>query len=680
MIAFDEAKPDAIILETMLDIQEARIALLAAKEFTNIPVIVSMTYEGGKRTTTGTPPEVAAVVLESMGAAVVGANCSTGPDDMLEMVSKMKSVVNIPIIIQANAGNPIDIDGKTVFPLLPVDFANSVKNIISSGANIVGGCCGTTPEHIGKVSESLRGAIATRQSMEAERLLRSAKNDSGDKNISFLTSRTKLLTIKDYPVMLGERINPNAQKKIAESIKSQNFAAILDEAQAQVEKGAEILDINVSVPNVDEPEIMKSVIKDVSGIVDVPLCIDSPDYLAIENGLKYFAGKALVNSVNGEDEKIRKILPIVKKYGTAVVALTMDENGIPDTVDGRFEIAKKIVSECEKLGIKKQDIYIDALVLTISTNPNGARITLDTIRKIKKELGTRTILGLSNISFGLPGRPIINSNFFAMAIEAGLDVAITNPNNEILRNTFYSSSLLCGYDKGAEKYINSFYESDIKDAKKAESAVIDLSEAIIRGLKERAVDLVEQELKTSDELQIINTKIIPALDVVGDRYEKGIYFLPQLLLSAETAQLVSKKIQANIAKSGKKQLDNSDRTIVFATVKGDLHDIGKNIVISVLENYGYNVIDLGKGVSVDDIIKSAIQNNAKVIGLSALMTTTMTEMKKLIDKLDEQGLRNNFKVFIGGAVVNQEYANKINADAYSKDAMDTVNKLRQFGI
>jgi 5-methyltetrahydrofolate--homocysteine methyltransferase len=358
----------------------------------------------------------------------------------------------------------------------------------------------------------------------------------------------------------------------------------------------------------------------------------------------------------------------------------MDENGIPDTVEGRFKIAEKIVKECEKYGIKKQDIYFDTLVLTISTNPSGAKITLDTIRKIKKELGTRTVLGLSNISFGLPGRPIINSNFLAMAIEAGLDVAITNPNNEILRNSFYSSALLCGNDLGAEKYIDSFYETDIKEARKAESVVVDLKEAIVRGFKARALELISEELKSKDELEIINSIIIPALDVVGDRYEKGVYFLPQLLLSAETAQIVSKKIQENMTKTGKKLFDNSSRTIVFATVKGDLHDIGKNIVISVLENYGYKVIDLGKGISVDLIIKSAVENNAKVIALSALMTTTMTEMKKLILSLNDQGLRNKFKVFIGGAVVNQEYADKITADAYCKDAMDTVNCLRKFGV
>ena len=675
MQAFEKAKPDAIILETMLDIQEARIALLAAKDVTEIPVIVSMTFEGGKRTTTGTPPEVAAVVFESMGAAVVGANCSTGPDDMFELVEKMRAVVDIPIIIQANAGNPVDVDGKTVFPLLPASFAESIKKIIEKGADIVGGCCGTSPEHIGKVQAMVQSNPFSERSRR-EHGFGSAQPPV----VSFLTSRTKLLTIQKYPIILGERINPNAQKKIAESIKSGNFANILDEAQTQVSKGAEILDINVSVPNVDESEIMKAVVKDIGGIVDVPVCIDSPDYLAIENGLKYFAGKALVNSVNGEDEKLRKILPIVKKYGAAVIALTMDEDGIPDTVDGRFKIAKKIVAECEKIGIKRQDIYIDALVLTISTNPLGAKITLDTIRRIKNELGTRTVLGLSNISFGLPGRPIINSNFLAMAIEAGLDVAITNPNNEILRNSFYASALLCGHDSGAEKYINSFYESDIREAKKAETVVLDLKEAIIRGFKDRAVELVCDELKTVDELEIINTKIIPALDVVGDRYEKGIYFLPQLLLSAETAQLVSKQIQQNMTQTGKKQIDNSGRTIVFATVKGDLHDIGKNIVISVLENYGYNVIDLGKGVAVDEIIKAALKNKAKVIALSALMTTTMTEMKKLIDKLTDQGLRDKFKVFIGGAVVNQDYADKIGADAYSKDAMDTVNCLRRFGI
>jgi 5-methyltetrahydrofolate--homocysteine methyltransferase len=557
------------------------------------------------------------------------------------------------------------------------DFASSMKNILLEGANIIGGCCGTTPEHINKIFELKHNFVEIDKVFE-----RFLKKNEGYKNQnkSYFASRTKLVNLKDYPLMLGERINPNALKKIREAIKNNTFSAIVDEARLQIENGADMLDINISVPNIDEPKMMKDVVSAVSKVVNVPFCIDSPDYRALESGLKYFCGKALVNSVNGEKERIEKILPIVKKYGASVIALTIDENGIPDTVDGRLKIAEKIIKECAKINIGVNDIFVDALVLTISTNPKGAKTTLETIRQVKKEFGVRTILGLSNISFGLPGREVINSNFLAMAIEAGLDIAITNPNNELLRNSFYSSSLLCGYDIGAERYINSFYQNDLKDQVLKIEKVVDLKDSIIEGLKDKAIELVIKELEEKPELEIINKIIIPALDVVGAKYEKGEYFLPQLLMSAETAQAVSKTIQDKMEKEGKSKIDNLDKTIVFATVKGDLHDIGKNIVISVLKNYSYNVIDLGKSISNEVIIEEALKNNAKAIGLSALMTTTMQQMSELINILEKRNLRDRFKVFVGGAVVTEDYAKTINADGYGKDATDTVNLLRKLGI
>ncbi len=665
---------DLIILETMLDINEAKLALISAKKNTNLPAIVSLTFENGERLTTGTPPEACAILFSEMGADAVGANCSTGPRELQNVLSRMQNVTSaFPLIIQANAGLPISENGKTIFPLKAQDFANEMCQIAKNRAKILGGCCGTSPEHIGELKKALQNLDISSQKFETEK----SKRDLS--KISFFTSRTKVLELQKYPIILGERINTNAQKKIAESIKTQNFSAIMSEAISQVEKGAELLDVNICVPNIDEPKIMSNVIKDISGVVNVPICIDSPDFRAIETGLKYFPGKALVNSVDGEEEKLNKILPIVKKYGASIVALTMDEDGIPLTVEKRFEIAKKIVNECEKHGIERKNIFIDALVLSISTNPEGAKTTLETIRRIKNDLGTRTILGLSNISFGLPGRSVVNASFLAMAIEAGLDIAITNPMNESLRNTFYAACLLSGQDFGAEKYINSFYEEEIKSERKKESEIYSLGEAIIRGLKDKAVELVKRELDSKTELEIINELIIPSLDIVGEKYEKGIYFLPQLLLAAETAESVSRVLQENIRKKGE-VISENDKKIVFATVKGDLHDIGKNIVISVLKNYNYDVIDLGKSVDVETIIKTAIDSNAKAICLSALMTTTMPEMQKIVDELTKRNLRDRFKVIVGGAVVNEDFAISIKADAYSKDATSLVALLRKFGI
>ena len=684
--SFDSAKPDIIVLETMLDLQEARIALLAAKDTTDIPIIVSMTYEQGKRTTTGTPPEVAASVFDRMGAIAIAANCSVGPAQMLDVVENIRKVTDLPILIQSNAGMPVIQDGKTIFPLPAEEYSEKVLELIKKGANIIGGCCGTTPEHIKKVKEKLKKVLSSSMHSIGDPSLElnpgfpehSSKND---KKVSYLASRTKLLEIDQYPIMIGERINPNALKKVAESLKTNNFSFILQEAQSQVEAGANVLDINVSAVNTNEPKNMKKLVSDISGIVDVPLCIDSPDYLAIEEGLKSFAGKALVNSVNGEQDRLAKILPLIKKYGASVIALTMDDNGIPDTVEGRIKIAERIIKECDRYGIPRADIYVDTLVLTISTNPKGAKITLDTIREIKARFGVRSTLGLSNISFGLPGRQIVNSNFLAMAIEAGLDAAITNPKNELLCNTFYSSALLCGYDTGAKQYIDSFYETDKTVVTSAQSSDLDLKTTIIKGMKELAIEKVKEEIAKSNKkaLDIINEMIIPALDVVGDKFEKGEYFLPQLLLSADTAKEVSKYLQENLESDEKKE-KIFDKVIVFATVKGDLHDIGKNIVISVLENYGYKVIDLGKSIDANVIIDTAIKNNAKAICLSALMTTTMQEMEAIVNKLQSKGIRDKFKILIGGAVVNQEYADKIGADAYSKDAMETVAILRKLGI
>ncbi|MFH1715252.1 MAG: homocysteine S-methyltransferase family protein [Elusimicrobiota bacterium] len=660
--AFDEVGADLIIIETMLDLHEARAALFACRENTDIPIVVMMTFEGGARSATGTPPEAAAAVLSSLGACAVGMNCSSGPDDMAHAVKKMADISNIPIIAQANAGTPIQKDGKTIFPLNPEDFAGFYKEIIDQGASIIGGCCGTTPEHIRALKRTAQKLTIKKRNINPA---------------TFLASRSKLLRIDKYPVIVGERINPNALKMVAQSVHDKEYSFIIHEAESQTDAGADILDVNVSVPNVDEPEIMRELVSQLSSIVNTPLCIDSPSYDALEAGLRAFPGRALVNSTNGEKERYSNILPLVKKYGAAVICLTMDENGIPETVDERVRIAERVIKECDKIGIQRKDIFVDTLTLTISTEPQGAVKAIEAMRIIKEKFGVRGLLGISNISFGLPGKEVLNAGFLGMAVGQGLDAAIMNPKNKYVRNMFAAGALLRGSDKAAERYL-----AVVTDKKEELNVVknepLNLRKAIIKGVKSKIAGLVEKELESKEPLQIINDLIIPALDEVGGKYDKGEFFLPQLLFAAEAAEAATKIIQEKLISQNKEA--SYKATILFATVKGDLHDIGKNIVISVLKNYGYKIIDLGKNADSESIIKNAEKYKADIIALSALMTTSMKEMEKLIIELKEKGLRDKYKIIIGGAVVNKEYAERIQADGYAKDPIETVNLLKKMYV
>lgn len=665
MDALATAQPDLILIETMLDIQEARAALLAAKSVTDIPVLVTMTFEHGERTTTGTPPEVAAVVFGDMGAAAVGANCSTGPAELISVAQRMRAVTNLPILIQANAGTPIKKGNITRFPLCPDDFAHAAQKLVDAGATLIGGCCGTTPQHIA----ALHSACAATN-------VQSKKFD--EQKVSYLASRTKLVTLDHTPLVVGERINPNAQKAIAQSIRNNDMSVCIREAEAQVAAGADILDVNVSVPNIDEPNTMAAAVEEISSLVDVPLCIDSPSLEALENGLKTFSGKALVNSTNGEHERLHAVLPLVKKYGASVVGLAMDETGIPETIEGRVAIAEKIITTCDTYGIARNDIFIDALTLAISTEPESAHKTLEAIRIIKQKFGVRTILGVSNVSFGLPERPFVNAAFLAMAVAAGLDAAIINPLNEHIRKTWHASLLLRGCDGAAQKYLAVCMATPSEKTSSVATPVMTLGDAIIKGNKTQIVDLVKTMCEHKTPIEIVNDVIIPSLDEVGKRYAAGTFFLPQLLFAAEAAQRATTYLE-NVMSDAKEQ-SQPKATIVFATVKGDLHDIGKNIVIAVLKNYGYKIIDLGKNVARDVIIDAVEKHKADVVALSALMTTTLGEMELIVEELNQKKMHPQCKVIIGGAVVTEEYARSIGADGYARDAMHTVELLRKLEI
>ncbi|MFC1566623.1 homocysteine S-methyltransferase family protein [bacterium] len=655
--AFEKAKPDVIILETMLDIQEVRAACLAIKETTDIPFIVSMTYESGKRTTTGSSPEVCAAIAESLSAVCIGANCSTGPEELYNVAEKLISTTNLPVLIQANAGNPIVKDGQTIFPLNASDFSKQTKKIAELGVKLIGGCCGTSPEHI----------------FETKKLLKDITVEPKPINTtSYLTSRTSIVKLSEYPIIVGERINPSGVKKVRESILAGDYSYIFQEAGEQIEKGADVLDVNVSHPDIDEAKVMHTVVSEISKIYDVPLSFDSSSIEALERGLRYYPGKALVNSTDGEMHKMSKVLPLVKKYGASIVCLTMDENGIPETTEQRVKIAEKIIKMCDKIGIARKDIFVDTLTLAISTEPDSAMKSVESLKLIKKQFGVRTFLGLSNISYGLPNRQFINTSFLTMAIAHGLDAALTNPKNDQVRGAFAAAALLRGSDRAAKRYLGYSFEGT--QAVQKEEKDTTLFDAILRGNKTSVDKLFKKELENTEPLDILNKVIIPALDEVGRKYDKGEYFLPQLLYAAEAAEAATENLQKIMSFD---KTEKKAQTIIFATVKGDLHDIGKNIVISVLKNYGYKIIDLGKNIDAENIIQQAIENNADVIALSALMTTTMKEMEKVIQTLDEKNIRSKFKVILGGAVVNDEYTKKIGADGYSKDPIDSIKLLKK---
>lgn len=660
-----DAGVDAIILETMADLGEIRAALMAVKDACDLPVIACMTYSEDNRTLTGTDPETAAVVLESLGADVIGTNCSGGPAQLLPVAEILCRSTNLPVLVEPNAGMPVLENGVTVYKETPESMAEFSKRLADLGVEMIGSCCGSTPEHTKVISNILTGTKPVKRDRQFP--LR-------------VSSRFQTVNIGQgcYPVIIGERINPTGKKDLAGEIREGKTALLKSEALGQVKAGADILDINVSVPGTDEAQSMENAVLAVQNLVRVPLCLDSPNAASLEAGLRKYHGKALVNSVNADEAVMDKVLPLVKRYGAAVVALCMDEKGIPESIEGRTAAAEKILIRAQELGIPRENLIFDCLTLTASTGADVPRLTLDCVEKVRGQFGVPTVLGVSNVSFGLPERPNLNSAFLAAAMLKGLDAAIINPLDRQMIDSFRASAVLAGRDRGAKNYI-AYCTSHMKSGEKQESpseepadSLHPLTEIVVRGDKEAIVPSIDRYLGEGlDPLVLLNDYLIEGIEIVGDKYGRGEYFLPQLMLAADTMQAAFSRLKNELDKgsTGRKDI------IVLATVKGDIHDIGKNIVAVMLRNHGFEVIDLGKNVSNEQIISAASDYNAKVVGLSALMTTTMPRMKEVIAGIRKKKLP--FKVIVGGAAVTQSYADEIGADGYGHDAVSAVEIVKK---
>lgn len=651
-----ECGVDLVTIETMNDSYETKAALLAVKENCDLPVIVTNAYGEDGKLMTGASPEAMAALLEGMGASAIGANCSLGPKKLIPVIKKLLDVSSVPVIIKANAGIPKSVDGKTVFDVDASEFASDVKELVECGVRIVGGCCGTTPEYIRAIKDALRNTSPLPVT---------------EKDLTVVSSYTHAVSFGSSPILIGERINPTGKKRFKQALLENDINYILNEGLEQSKKGVHILDVNVGLPDIDEVKMLTTTVTELQSVTDLPLQIDTSNTMAMECALRRYNGKAMINSVNGKAENMKAIFPLVKKYGGVVVALTLDENGIPNTKEGRTEIAKKIIKTAEEYGINKKNIVFDTLAMAVSADNNSANATLGALNYIKNDLGCHTSLGVSNISFGLPNRDIINSTFFALALENGLSAAIMNPYSAEMMKTYYSYCVLRGFDENCLKYISvadSFNTSTQANAlgNEIKADATTLKDAIIKGLHSLSGKLTENMLKDNPPLDIVNSHIIPALDVVGKSYEEKKVYLPNLLMSAEAAksafEIIKKALPSdNESKKGK---------IIVATVEGDIHDIGKNIVKLLLENYGFSVIDLGKDVPVQTVVDTAKDEGVTLVGLSALMTTTVPAMETTIKALHES--LADCKIVVGGAVLNEEYAKKIGADKYASDAMETV--------
>ena len=653
VIQGEKSGADLIIIETMMDLYEAKAAVLAAKENTNLPVICTMTFDENGRSFTGCLPEAMVATIEGLGVDALGVNCSLGPKQLLPIVKTITELANVPVIVQANAGLPVIKEGQAIYEMNDEEFFQGVKNFVDLGVSIIGGCCGTNETFIKKICDN----IDKLQKKEPKR-----------RKSTIVCSAAKYIDIQG-PAIVGERLNPTGRQPLIDAYVSGNNDYVINLALEQSNEGSEILNVNVGVPDLDEERAMKRVIKGIQEVVDVPLQLDSSNVKALEVGLRYYNGRTIVNSVNGKEKSLETILPIVKKYGACLVGLTLDENGIPITAEGRFNIAKKIVERAEQYGIKRQDIFIDCLSLTVSAQQDEAMETIKAIKMVKENLGCKTILGVSNISFGIPNRKALNNTYLNLALGAGLDLAIINTEDRTMVESIDAYKVISNMDKGCLDYIEKFkfVSNDNKTKERKNYDNLTLEDAIERGLKEEAKDLTLKILESHDEHFVLDKVLIPALDVVGTKYDKGELFLPQMIQAAETVKVSLNIIKERLSKNNN---TSSKGKIIVATVQGDIHDIGKNIVKIMLENYGYEVIDLGKDVPIEEVVKRAKEENIQLIGLSALMTTTVENMKKTIKALKENNI--NARVFVGGAVVTEEYAQKINADYYSKDAKSAV--------
>lgn len=655
VIAGENAGADLVLIETMGDLYEIKAAVLAAKENTNLSVLVSMIFDEKGILLTGADIKTAVVTLEGLGVDGIGMNCGHGPDQMLELLKEMKEYSSTPIFIQPNAGLPVSINGKTTYNVTSEEFAQKQLSILHNGACALGGCCGTTPEHIKAMIDLCKN----------EKISEITK-----RNYTAVSSYSKTVMLGEKPVIIGERINPTGKKLLKVALRNNDMDYIYREGVTQTDAGADILDVNVGLPEIDEPTMMVNAVKGLQSILDTPLQIDTSDTVAMEKALRIYNGKPMINSVNGKEESMNSVFPLVKKYGGVVVCLTLDENGIPETVEGRLAIAKKIINKANEFGIEKKDLVFDPLCMTVSTNKDNAKITLECVRRLKNDLGIHTVLGVSNVSFGLPNRELLNSSFFTLAMQNGLSSGIINPKSEMMMNAYYSYCALMGYDNNFENYIGNVTET--KNEVKTDN--VDLKTAVIKGLKEQAKQETEKELQSKSPLEIIDGILIPALDIVGKDFENNKVFLPGLLMSAETAGVSFEIIKKHLVKNGSETAKKGK--IVIATVKGDIHDIGKNIVKVLLENYGYDVIDLGKDVTPQAIVDAVKTHNVKLVGLSALMTTTVPSMAETIKLIKEQ--TTDVSVMVGGAVLTEEYAEMIGADYYGKDAMSSVRIAEKF--
>lgn len=700
-----KAGADLILIETMSDTYELKAAVLAAKENSDLPVVATVVFDESHKMLTGATPEVVVALLEGLRVDAIGMNCGLGPKQMKPIFEKMARCASIPLVITPNAGLPRSENGKTVYDVTPEEFAEDVEEIIDMGAFFAGGCCGTTPAHI----KALTSRCGKKKPLPLVA-----------KDITVVTSYSKAVELGKKPVIIGERINPTGKSKFKQALRDNNMEYILEEGVKQSDSGAHILDVNVGLPEIDEVSMMKQTVYELQSILPLPLQIDTTNVQAMEQAMRIYNGKPMINSVNGKEEVMRKIFPLVQKYGGVVVGLTLDEDGIPSTAEGRLAIAERIYRTAESYGISKKDIVIDALTMTMSTDMNSAKTTLAVVKEIKEQ-GGRTVLGVSNISFGLPQRELVNAAFFSMAMDAGLSAGIINPNARAMRQAYDTFCVLQGYDEQCMNYIENYAVapemipapttsgggstgttgggavpggaagndaqggagmasggtaggSIPQNGAGRSGGSLTLKDCIIKGLKEPAYRATKELLGdgntpgTKGTMEIINEDLVPALDTVGQGFEKGTMFLPQLLMSAEAAKAGFQAIKEYVTASGNVQ--EKKGTVVIATVKGDIHDIGKNIVKVLLENYGYEVIDLGKDVPPETVVATVEETKAPLVGLSALMTTTVTSMEETIKQLHKAAPW--CKIMVGGAVLTQEYADMIGADFYGKDAMQSV--------
>lgn len=650
---------DLVVIETMNDSYETKAALLAVKENSTLPVIVTNAYGEDGKLMTGATPEAMVAMLEGMGADAIGANCSLGPKQLRGVAEKLLRCASVPVVLKPNAGLPTVKNGETVFDVDADAFAEEVARMVETGVRVVGGCCGTTPAYIRALHENLHGctpvAIVKKQR-------------------SVVSSYTHAVDFADAPILIGERINPTGKKRFKQALMENDIDYILAEGIHQEEKGVHILDVNVGLPDIDEVRMLVRTVRELQAVTNLPLQIDTADPCAMEAALRRYNGKAMINSVNGKRESMDAIFPLVKKYGGLVVALTLDESGIPATVEGRVDIARRILNTAAQYGVEQKDIVFDTLAMTVSADPRAASVTLESLRRIRTELGCHTSLGVSNVSFGLPNRDAINGTFFAMALSSGLSAAIMNPYSAEMMKTYYTYRALCGLDENCAAYIEasaSFATTAVQNtasAQTGEQFSSSLQHAVIKGLADQAGEITKELLETREPLDLVNNEIIPALNLVGEGFEAKRVYLPQLLMSASAAKAAFERIKVAVDTSGEKRA--SKGTFVIATVKGDIHDIGKNIVKLLLENYGFDVVDLGRDVAAEEIVKEVVYRHAPMVGLSALMTTTVPAMEETIVLLRKQAPW--CKIVVGGAVLTQEYADKIGADHYAKDAMETV--------